>query len=88
MKRITPQIKAIAEAHIQARINGNFDNPIVSTTDEIYQALRDGQTFSEVLRQIEIRFVSITSNLMSSHLGYTTDAYRKGVYKGFKVLLG
>ena len=88
MKRITPQIKAIAEAHIDAKINGTFDNPAVTTKEEVFQSLRDGKTFSEVLRQIEIRYVSITSNLMSSQLNYVTDAYRKGVYKGFKTLLG
>jgi hypothetical protein len=88
MKRITPQIKAIADAHIQAKSTGTWDNPSVTTKEEVLSLLRDGKTFSEVLRQIEIRYVSITSNLMSSQLGYVSDAYKKGVYKGFKVILG
>ena len=86
MKRITSEIKAIADAHIEARNKGIFDNPQVSTKEEIFQALRDGKTFSEILNVIEVRYVSITSNLMSSQLGYVSDAYRKGVYKGFKTL--
>lgn len=88
MKRITPQIKAIAEAHIQAKLTGTWDNPNANTKGEVLRLLRDGKTFAEVLRQIEIRYVSITSNLMSSQLNYVSDAYRKGVYKGFKVILG
>ena len=88
MKRITPQIKAIADAHIQAKLTGKWDNPNANTKGEVLSLLRDGKTFAEVLRQIEIRYVSITSNLMSSQLGYVSDAYKKGVYKGFKVILG
>jgi len=88
MKRITPQIKAIADAHIQAKSTGTWDNPNANTKGEVLNLLRDGKTFAEVLRQIEIRYVSITSNLMSSQLGYVSDAYRKAVYKGFKVILG
>jgi hypothetical protein len=86
MKRITPEIKAIADAHIEARSKGIFDNPEVNTKEEILQALRDGKTFSEVLKVIEVRYISITSLLMSSQLDYVSDAYRKGVYKGFKTL--
>jgi hypothetical protein len=88
MKRITPQIKAIAEAHIQAKLTGTWDNPNANTKGEVLRLLRDGKTFAEVPRQVEIRYVSITSNLMSSQLNYVSDAYRKGVYKGFKVILG
>jgi hypothetical protein len=88
MKRITPQIKAIADAHIEAKLTGTWDNPNANTKGEVLSLLRDGKTFAEVLRQIEIKYVSITSNLMSSQLGYVSDAYRKAVYKGFKVILG
>lgn len=88
MKRITPQIKSIADAHIQAKLTGAWDNPNANTKGEVLSLLRNGKTFAEVLRQVEIRYVSITSNLMSSQLNYVSDAYRKGVYKGFKTLLG
>jgi hypothetical protein len=88
MKRITPQIKAIADAHIQAKFTGEWDNPNANTKEEVLSLLRGGKTFAEVLKQIEIRHVSITSNLMSSQLGFTSEAYKKGVYKGFKVILG
>lgn len=81
------QVKVISEAHIRAKISGLFDNPSVSTKEEVLRHLRDGKTFSEVLRQIEIRYVSVTSNLMSSQFGHISEAYKKAVYKGFKTLL-
>ena len=87
-KRITPQIKAIADAHIQANFTSKWDDPNVTTKEEVLSLLRDGKTFSGVLRQIEIRFVSTTSLIMHSQLGYVSDAYKKAVYKGFKALLG
>jgi hypothetical protein len=87
-KKITPQIKAIADAHINANFTSKWDDPSVTTREEVLSQLRDGKTFSGVLRQIEIRFVSTTSLIMHSQLGYVSDAYKKAVYKGFKLLLG
>lgn len=87
MSRITPQIKKIADLHIKAMQEKKFDNSKVSTTDEIFQKLRDGQTFEQVLKQIEIRYCSITSILMSTQIGYVSQSYKNGVYKGFKILL-
>ena len=87
-KRITPQIKAIADAHINANFTSKWDDPSVTNKEDVLSQLRDGKTFSGVLRQIEIRFVSTTSLIMQSQLGYVSDAYKKAVYKGFKALLG
>jgi hypothetical protein len=39
MKRITPQIKKIADLHIQAKKEKKFDNPKVTTKAEIIQKL-------------------------------------------------
>lgn len=87
MARITPQIKAIADAHIEARKTGQFDNPRVTTAREVFAQLRAGKTFEEVIKQIEIRYCSIGSILMSTQLSYTSQAYKSSVYKGFKTLL-
>lgn len=86
-KRISKQVKAIADAHIQAKANGTFDNPSVSTRDEVINALLEGKTVEQVLRQIEVRFCSITSIILSGTFDYKSNAYRSGVYKGFKTLL-
>ena len=85
--RITKETKRIADAHIEARLNGTFDDPQVSTKDELIQALRDGKTFSGLLDQIEIKFTSITSILLSRQLFHQSKSYTNGVYKGFKIIL-
>jgi hypothetical protein len=85
-KRITPKVKAIADAHISARQNNKFDDINTDTIDQLKSALYvDGKTSEIVMKEIEIRFISITSCLMSSQLGYVSKAYRDGVYKGFKI---
>jgi hypothetical protein len=86
MKRISKEVKAVADAHIKARIEGNFDNPRVTSKQEIIDALNEGKTFEELLNEIEIRFVSITSNILQRALNHTSGAYKKGVYKGFRIL--
>ena len=86
MKRITPELKAIADAHIEARKNNSFDDPYVTSAKEAFNALKEGKTFSSLMEDIEIRFVSVTSNIYARVLDYQTDAYKKGIYKGFKTL--
>jgi hypothetical protein len=87
MDRISKQTKAIADAHIQARISGTFDNPEVTTREDVIEALRDGKTIEGVLDQIEVKFTSITAILLSRKLFHQSKNYKAGVYKGFKILL-
>lgn len=92
MKRITPQIKAIAEAHIQAELTGKFDDPKASTMEEVVALMKEGKTFSIVMEQVVIRFVPTTSIVIMKLCGNgdpngITNAYRQGVYKGFKAIL-
>lgn len=87
MKRITPETKAIADAHIAAKQSGSFDDPEINSVEELIEKLRQGKTFSAVLRKIEARYISITSIMMSEVLSHTSETYKKGVYKGFKILL-
>jgi hypothetical protein len=87
--RITPKVKAIADAHIKAKQEGKFDDPVVSSKEELFEQLRRGKTFSTLLKEVEIRYVSITSLILAGDtFGHVTDAYKKGVYKGFKTVLG
>jgi len=87
MKRITPQIKAIADAHIKAKSTGNWDNPSATTKEEVLRFLMEGKTFSQVLSQIEFRYCSITSILLTNHFSHETKGYKSCIYKGFKTLL-
>lgn len=86
MKRITSEVKAIADAHIQAKLTGKFDNVFINSREDLLQKMREGYTFSGVIDQIERRFVSITSLIYQSAFDHTTEAYKKAVYKGFKIL--
>lgn len=88
MKRITPEIKRIADAHIQAKVDNNFNPAPFNTADEVRSNMRKGHTYDWVLDDIEIRYVSVTSNIIARSFNYRTDAYKRGVYKGFKVILG
>lgn len=85
MKRITPEVKAIADAHLKAIADGKFDDPMVSSKEELIDALKQGKTFSELVSQIEARFISVGSSVFS-RFGYQSESYRKGIYKGFKHL--
>jgi hypothetical protein len=53
----------------------------------LLQSIVDGYTYKQLLDLVEINYVSITSQMMSSVVGHVTDAYKKQVYKGFKEIL-
>lgn len=86
-KKISAVVKKIADAHIAARISGNFDNPETISKDDAMSKLRAGVTFSWVMEQVEIRFCSVGSILMSRHFDAVSQSYKAGIYKGFKSLL-
>lgn len=86
-KRITKETKAIADAHILARLNKSF-NPIpCKTADDVKKALRQGYTFEEVMDEIEIRYCSVTSSILARMLQHDSGNYKAAVYKAFKQLL-
>jgi hypothetical protein len=87
MKRISKKVKAIADAHIEAKITGKFLEQPVTNKAELLQSIVDGYTYKQLLDLVEINYVSITSQMMSSVVGHITDAYKKQVYKGFKEIL-
>jgi hypothetical protein len=87
MQKITKETKMIADAHLLAKQTGLFNDPVVSDKDQLLQALKQGQTFSKLMDDIEIRFVSVTSLMMAQILDHNSEAYKKGIYKGFKQLL-
>jgi hypothetical protein len=66
-------------AHIEARREGSFDNPNVTTHKQVIEALLNGKTIDNVLIMIELRFCN------SKSVG--SLAYVKGVKEGFKRLL-
>lgn len=87
MKRISKKVKAIADAHIEAKITGKFLEQHVTNKDELLQSIVDGYTYKQLLDLVEVNYVTITSQLTSTLLGHVSDAYKKQVYKGFKEIL-
>lgn len=89
MKRITPQVKAIADAHMRARSEGKFDNIVVRSKAELIEALWSGRTFSALMDEIEWRYCNVTSLALVelSNGTYQSKSYKANVYKGFKNLL-
>lgn len=86
MKRITPQVKSIADAHIRAKRLNYFDDVPVTSPEDLIVRLMEGKTFSSLLHYIETKYVSVTSLILAGAFNHETDAYKKGVYKGFKQL--
>ena len=85
MKRMTTQIKAIANAHLEAKKRGQYDNPKVYSNEEALNKMLEGYTFSKVVDEIEIKYMSITTQLMGATLfGHISDGYKRDFYKGFK----
>lgn len=84
--RISKETKAIADRHLEARAVNKFDNPEVKTKDDVIGHLRNGKTIEGVLTQIEARFCSVTSTVLN-RMGHNSQAYKRQVYHGFKILL-
>ncbi len=87
MKRITPEVKKIADAHIEAKLSGSWNPAPIIDSYDLLEKVKSGYTYQGLLEEIEIRYVSITSLILASALNYRTDAYVKAIYKGFKTLL-
>lgn len=89
MQRITKEVKAIAYAHLKARSEGKFDDIVVRSKAELFEALRAGKTFSALMDEIEWRYCNITSLVLNemSKGTYQSNSYKSNVYKGFKNLL-
>jgi hypothetical protein len=89
MQKITKLQKQIADAHINAKINGSFQCPPyqINSKEDVIQALREGYTIEGLYNEIQFRNVSLTSLLLQAVNSYTTKAYKQAMYKGFKSLL-
>lgn len=88
MARITKLQKQIADAHIEAmKVNKYDDPPLDGSLDNLKQSLLQGKTIRYLMEGIVTRYVSITSQLMNNVMDYTSDAYKKAIYRGFKEVL-
>lgn len=86
-KRITQEARAIADAHIRARMDDKFDDLPVSDNDEFKYNIFRGKTYSKVLEEIELKYSTNTSVLTARMFKHCTDSYKRAVYKGFSELI-
>lgn len=86
-KRITKIQREIADRHIAAKANGTFDVADFRTSEEMIDGLRQGKVYHELLTEIEVRFVPVTSILVSTLGNYQTDTYTRNVRKAFRDML-
>jgi hypothetical protein len=86
MKRITKQIKGIADAHIRARMNDRFDDTPVMDLDDLKRNVLEGRTYRSLMDGIEVEYSTITSCLMARQFRHASDAYKSAIYKGFREL--
>ena len=89
MKRISPEVKAVADAHLRAQSEGKFDDIVVKSKAELIEALWSGRTFSALMSEIEWRYCNVTSVALTriSNGTYQSRSYKSNIYKGFKNLL-
>lgn len=86
MKRITKQIKGIADAHIMAKVKDEFDDTPITDLDDLKRNVLQGKTYRSLIDSIEVDYCEVTSMLLLRQFKHITDSYRSGVYKGFKDL--
>ncbi len=87
IKRITPKIRAIADAHSNIVFTkGTFSNPKVENTQEVLEKLYAGETFEHIIEWVEDDTCSVSAKIMA-RCGFRTDAYVANIRKGFNTLI-
>lgn len=85
MKRA--EINKIADAHIEAKLSGNFDDVAIVVAKDVFDTLKQGKTNSHVMHEVEVRYATITSCIYSSTFKHATNAYKASIRRGFQTLL-
>lgn len=90
MKRLTKLQARIVKAHIEAKINDKWSIINVCTLGEIKDGLTRGKTFKALYDEIEIRYCSVGSIILSNPatFGHMSHSYKTGISKGFKWVFG
>jgi hypothetical protein len=91
MKRISKELKAIADAHMEAKMTGKWNSTELTpgmTLQGFSEVLQKGHTFPTLMDLIETVHCSVGSLIVAGVIGHKSNAYRAGVYKGFKHMFG
>lgn len=87
MKRISKEVQAAADAHIEARRSGKWNPCEVNSMEELKAKILEGHTFEQVMDRMETQFCSVHSILAMGLLSVDGGEYKKNIYKGFKTWL-
>ena len=89
MKRATKLQLQIINAHLEAKAKNQFSDPPISTRESIKEALLKGETIRFLYEEIEIRYCSIGSIILSNPgtFNHMSQNYKAEIRKGFKILL-
>ena len=88
MKKISKQVKAIADRHIEARLGQRaFDEmPDDITLEQLLSDMMEGKTYEYVIKRVEAKFCSIGSSVMAHVIQHCSKSYQSAVYKGFRII--
>lgn len=87
-KRISKQALAVANKYIAAKTSREFEQlPENTTPQQLRQLVADGHVYEEVLKEIELRYISMTSMLYAGVGLGVTEAYKQGIRKAFKQII-
>ena len=78
---------AIAENHLQAKLNNSFTNPKIFNQQDLLDKIKSGETFAELHNEVESRYTTVTSQLTLTMFQVLTKTYRSSIKKGFYEIL-
>jgi hypothetical protein len=87
MTRITKLQKETMLRHLEAYKQDKFDLERVNNVEEMKQAIRDGKTIRSLHENIEARFCSVGSAVMSRLMQHESKSYVRDLSKGYKEVM-
>lgn len=88
MKRISNGALGVANKYIAAKTSREFEElPSGIDTTELARLVGEGHVYEEVLKEIEFRYMTMTSMLYAGVGLGVTESYKKAMRKAFKDLL-
>ena len=88
MKRISNKALDVANRYIAAKTSREFEElPSGIDATELARLVGEGHVYEEVLREVEFRYMTMTSVLYAGVGLGVTDSYKRAMKKAFKELL-
>ena len=85
--RATKRQNEIIQAHFEARRTMNFKCRTITSVEDLIEALKAGETCEALFAEIEIRYATIGSILISQTFDHWSESYKRSIRKGFITFL-